>query len=167
MKRNRKVDVQSVGYTAAPPLPDLPVLKSLKDVCPNAAFFSLIPKLDPEDTDSASEDEDETNLPQPLTALYSQEYISLSPEDMRKKCHEVVHNLVYTKDNREELELVTRNQAVCPLWFEHRKGRITATKAHSVVHRRETTPPENLVKHLKGYDSRDLSINQQLYFNRV
>ena len=32
--------VPSVSYTPSPPLSDLSVLKSLKDVCPRGAFFS-------------------------------------------------------------------------------------------------------------------------------
>lgn len=60
-------------------------MKSLKEVCPRAAFFSSIPKLDPEGTDSVSEDEDESNLPRPLTALYSEEYASLTKHQLKEK----------------------------------------------------------------------------------
>ena len=41
--------------------------------------------------------------------------------------------------------MVTRNQAVFPLWFELCKGRITASKAHSVVHRRDFGLPQGIM----------------------
>ena len=156
VKRNRKGDVPSVSYTPSPPLPDLSVLKSLKEVCPRGAFFSLIPKLDPEETDSASEDEDESNLPQPLTALYSEEYATLTKHQLKEKCSQLAKELQVTPEQCKELEKVTRNQSICPLWFEHRKGRITASKAHRVLKRKESTPPDNLLKSIMGYEAYDL-----------
>eukprot|EP00794_Sanderia_malayensis_P007585 gene7585-8425_t len=39
------------------PLPSIGELKALKAICPDACFFGSIPKLDSEETDSASEDE--------------------------------------------------------------------------------------------------------------
>lgn len=138
------------------------MLKTLKDICPNAAFFSLIPKLDPEETDSASEDEDESNLPKPLTALYSDEYATLTNHQLKEKCSQISKELQVTPEQCKELEQVTRNQSICPLWFEHRKGRITASKAHSVLKRRESTPPENLLKSLMGYKAYDLSKIKQV-----
>ena len=157
VKRNRKGDVPSVSYTPTPPLPELSVLKSLKEVCPRAAFFSLIPKLDPEETDSASEDEDESNLPQPLTALYSDEYATLTKHQLKEKCSQLAKELQVTPEQCKELEEVTRNQSICPLWFEHRKERITASKAHSVLKGKESTPPDNLLKSIMGYKAYDLS----------
>ena len=130
VKMNRKGDVESVKYSADPPMPDPSVLKDLKEICPKAAFFSLIPKLDPEETDSASEDEDEPTHLDPITCLYSQTYASLAADELQKKGADLIANLNYTSGQRENLELVTRNQSISPLWYEHRKGRITASKAH-------------------------------------
>ena len=132
------------------------MLKSLKEVCPRAAFFSLIPKLDPEETDSALGDEDESNLPQPLTALYSDEYATLSKRQLKEKCSQLAKELQVTPEQCKELENVTRNQSICSLWFEYGKGRITASKAHSVVKRKESTPPDNLLKSIMGYKAYDL-----------
>ena len=120
------------------------------------SFLQLIPKLDPEETDSASEDEDESNLPQPLTALYSGEYATLTKHQLKEKCSQLAKELQVTPEQCKELEKVTRNQSICPLWFEHRKGRITASKAHSVLKRKESTPPDNLLKSIMGLKAYDL-----------
>jgi len=157
VKRNRKGNVPSVSYTPSPTFPDLSVLKSLNEVCPRAAFSSLIPRLDPEETDSASEDEDESNIPQPLTALYSEGYASLSKYQLNEKCSQIAKELQVTPEQCKELEKVTRNQSVCPIYSEHRKGRITASKAHSEVKRKKSTPPENLLESIMGYKAYDLS----------
>lgn len=118
---------------------------------------SLIPKLDPEETDSALEDEDESNLPQPLTALYSDDYATLSKHQLKEKCSHLAKELQVTPEQCKELEKVTRNHSICSLWFEHLKGRITASKVKSVLKRKESTPPDNLLKSIIGYKAYDLS----------
>lgn len=83
LKRNRHREVQSVTYQPSAALPNIKVLKGLQTACPRAAFFTLIPKPDPEDTDSASEDENEVNyIPEPITSLHQEEYTSLSKEEL-------------------------------------------------------------------------------------
>ena len=151
--------MQSVSYQPSTDLPDINDLKSLQTACPRAAFFTLIPKLDPEDTDSASEDEDEVNyIPEPITSLHQEEYSSLSKRELQGKSKEILLQLSrITQDQILELEKLTREQAICPLWFEHRRGRITGSIAHELFRRKATTPPENLLRKIMGYDSKDLS----------
>ncbi|XP_076052741.1 uncharacterized protein LOC143032159 [Oratosquilla oratoria] len=48
------------------------------------------------------------------------------------------------------LKLETQNQSSCPVWFEHRAGRITSSVAHDVKVRRSSTDPKNLVKKILG-----------------
>ena len=55
----RKTPVTTIDYSAKEPIPPVSKLQELKVACPNSVFFDMINKLDPEDTDSASEDEDE------------------------------------------------------------------------------------------------------------
>lgn len=132
------------------------MLKSLKKVCPRAAFFSLIPKLDPEETDSASEDEYESSLSQLLTGLYSDDCATLTKHQLKEKCSQLAKESQVTPEQCKELEKVTRNQSICLLCFEHRKGRITASKAQSALKRKESTPPNNLLKSIMGYKAYDL-----------
>ena len=69
--------------------------------------------------------------------------------DITEKCSNI-----FQADN---LEAITRNQAISNLWHQHRMGRVTGTKAHDVLTRRDTTIPDNLVKRIVGYVSCDLS----------
>ncbi|CAG2252649.1 unnamed protein product [Mytilus edulis] len=57
-----------------------------------------------------------------------------------------------TDSQAYHLEEATRNQAVSPLWFEHRKGRVTASKAHDVLRMREQTAPDNIIVEIINQD---------------
>ena len=54
-------------------------------------------------------------------------------------------SLERTCDQAREIERSTRDQRNCPLWFNVRRHRITASFFGSVVSRKTTTPPDSLV----------------------
>jgi len=56
IQSNRKHAVLSVTSSSNDPLPDSRVLQDLKECCPDAVFFTLLPKLDEDETDTAEED---------------------------------------------------------------------------------------------------------------
>jgi len=75
VKCGRKQTVASVTSSSVDPLPSHAVLMSLKQCCPDAVFFTTIPKLEPDETvssDTADEDE--------LSSFFSSNYIHW-------KCH--------------------------------------------------------------------------------
>uniref|UniRef100_A0A3Q1EA30 YqaJ viral recombinase domain-containing protein n=1 Tax=Acanthochromis polyacanthus TaxID=80966 RepID=A0A3Q1EA30_9TELE len=47
--------------------------------------------------------------------------------------------------------------AISPLWYEHRKGRITGTKAHDIYVLKDKTDPKNNVKKVMGYKHYNIS----------
>ena len=130
-------------------------------ICPKSVFFDLIPKLDPEETDSASEGEDELHVLQPITSLRI-ENCNLSGHGLEQKCKKVFDSMEVKTDQVKELELRTREQSVCKLWFSHRHGRITGSKFHDVIVRRDSTPPDNLVSAIMGYNQYDLSKKKEV-----
>ena len=85
-------------------------------------YFLISFPLDPEETDSASEGEDEFHVMEPLTLLQI-ENSNLSGHQLEPKCKEVFDSIHVISDQVKELEFRTREQAVCKLWFEHRRGR--------------------------------------------
>ena len=127
VKRNKKEAVKMVQYQRAASLPPVEVLQQLKEVRPSAALFSIIPKLDPDDTDTVSEDEDEFNLPEPLTSLLCEDYSDLEAAERQQKCNEVYNQVSIADGQCEELQRSTQNQAISPLWFELRNGRVMAS----------------------------------------
>lgn len=133
----------------------------MKVASPKSVFFDLIGKLDPEETDSASEGKDEFHIMEPLTSLYI-ENCKLSVIELEEKCKEVFDSLRVTSSQVKELELRTHEQSVCKLWFDHRRGRITASKFHDVVIRKDSTPPDCLVSAIMGYQTYDLSSKKEV-----
>ena len=153
IKGSRCKPVQSVIPTGCDPLPDESVLKSLKEVCPNAVFFTTIPSLDPEETDSASEQGEHQEILQPLRDLHHHYDNDVNEGQLA----EIWREYKCTESQANDLELQTRGQTICPTWYEQRKGRITASKAHDILVRRQTTKPDNLVRLITGSKTYDLT----------
>lgn len=160
-KGRRKLSVTSTAASSNDPLPSDDVLFSLKAACPKAAFFSTIPKLDPDETDSASEVEETDELPQLLTSLYKESYGSLSPSELAAVAKErwAQYCQKFTVSQVAALEKRTRSQSVCPLWFEHRKGRVTGSRVHDVLTLKANSSADNLVRLITGCKTYDLSRN--------
>lgn len=84
-KKNRTKEVKTQKYQRNGTLPSNHVLEAQKTACPNAAFFTLIPKLDQDETDTALENEDEINVPDPLTSFFKEDYRSLSKSELTNR----------------------------------------------------------------------------------
>ena len=106
-----------------------------------------------EETDSASETEDFVPLPITLTCLYNPKYSSLSPVDLRQQGRDLYMSVIVKDDpaSFSYVEEVTRSQRHNSTWFAYRAGRITGSKIHDVLVRRENTPSLNLIKHIMDY----------------
>ena len=87
-------------------------------------------------------------LPQPLTALKKHLYSEMSPEELRAACKEVFQRITVSQEECAYLEQCTRLQSQSKLWFEHRIGRITASKFSVVARASLDSPPASLVKQL-------------------
>ena len=87
-------------------------------------------------------------LPPPLTSLQRRKYKQLSKEAISTLCEEVFAKgvIAMSADEAMYLEECTRLQAQWLLWFEHRIGRITASKFLRVSQASLTSPPSSLVK---------------------
>ncbi|XP_067678814.1 uncharacterized protein [Haliotis asinina] len=157
----RKQAVKTVSATSRAPLPDINTLQSLKAVCPDAVFSRPYPHwnspLDEEETDSADEDENMQSFPPALTSLECNADEMKNADSLVSHCEKKWNQYHCEPAQIHNLEEVTRNQAISPLWYEHRKGRITGTKAHSILVMKDNTDPANRVSSIMGYDTRDLS----------
>ncbi|XP_064609117.1 uncharacterized protein LOC135473205 [Liolophura sinensis] len=143
IKGRRSKRIMSVIASGKDNLPPVSDLLALNDVFPDAVFFSTIPRLDPEDTDSASErDEGYCDTLQPLRSLHE---MCKGMEITEESLETIWSAYNSSKQKVMDLHEKTKGQAECNLWFEHRKGRITGTKAHSVFTIRDITTPKNLV----------------------
>ena len=154
IKGKRNKHVPSVIPTGKDKLPETDVLQSLKDVCPDAVFFTTIPRLDPEETETATETGESNEFVQPLRELYSEKG---GQEVNNDELNFIWSNYKCSQQQAHNLETETKGQSVCPLWYEQRKGRITASKAHDILVRKQTTNPNNLIKLVTGSKCYNLS----------
>ena len=94
----------------------------------------MLTTLQDSDTDTASEDESEDQLPEPLTAMYSRSARELSPEDFTAKCNATYSKMtrLTTREMINNLKQSTVDQSNSHTWRMHREGRITGTTFHKV-----------------------------------
>ena len=52
-------------------------------------------------------------------------------------------------DECDSIEIATRGQASNKLWLALHNGRITSSRFGEILHRRESTNPQNLVKRIQ------------------
>ncbi|CAN8006948.1 unnamed protein product [Ixodes hexagonus] len=98
---------------------------------PQAVVLRSIPKMDDENTDSASEDEQSYTFLRQVKCLRTWATRSSLPDDMFVPIKEI-----------ERIEKSTRRQAVTIFWREVRYGRITASVLNKVQTMRDSTSPK-------------------------
>lgn len=116
-------------------------LAGLKKVMPTAVVFSSVGPLERLATRSLVV----RKLPAPLTLLRKPKYTSMSSEELKGARQNVFdHALKITSEESIYLEESTRLQSQSPLWYEHRIGRITASKFKRVKQASIINPPASL-----------------------
>ena len=116
-----------------PPMPKLSsseVFTKLFKSAPNADVFSILPGFD--QPSLARSQEVEPNLPVPLHNLYDRKNATLPDADLRQLCSKAFDEIKITKTEADFLQKATIPQSQCLTWYEHRKGRITASYFHDV-----------------------------------
>ena len=120
-------------------------MAGLKKVMPTAVVFTSVAPLERLATRSLVV----RKLPPPLTLLQKPKYASMSEGELREACRNVLdYALKITSEESIYLEESTRLQSQSPLWYEHRTGRITASKFKRVKQASIVNPPASLVKEL-------------------
>ena len=85
-------------------------------------------------------------LPCTITSLYHPKYKQLSRTVLAKECIRVFREeLKVTSEESKYLSECTRLQAQSSTWYEHRRGRLTASKFGSICHTSVTKPSQSLV----------------------
>ena len=167
-KRSNKEEEKSVHAEAKrrrltypepkPKLSPSEVYSELFKSSPNAVVYSVIPGFVQPCRQNQMLRECirvEPNLPVPLHKLYSPENRSLDDDELRQKCLEAFGKIAITDDEGEFLKQATIRQSQSTTWFDHRKGRITASNFYDVV--RHVTNgrsyPNSIVKRIMQYYS--------------
>ena len=77
----------------------------------------------------------------------------LSLDEIRERCPKIKHNLFLNDDDISKVERETRGQSTNEKWFDHRFGRITASKCHRVAcPHKAGTSPSKIIKEVLNYN---------------
>ena len=66
-------------------------------------------------------------------------------------CHKYLDSTRLPMSTVEDIEIATRDQSDCELWYALRNGRVTSSRFGEILHRRPTTNSRRLVKDIMGY----------------
>ena len=100
------------------------------------------------------------SLPHPLTDLYDPNAKVLSSLELDQSCSRALGKIKVTRDECDFLEKSTVDQSKCLTWYEHRKGRITASHFYNVsrhVATNSTTFPRSVVDSIMQYSNQSRS----------
>ncbi|XP_021342938.1 uncharacterized protein LOC110443206 [Mizuhopecten yessoensis] len=125
IKGKRIKEVVSVQADGSSILPQPEVLDELYALVPNAAFFTSV---------TAPSQIVESQPVKTTTEKYPKLLQSLQDPDIDNNnidnhCQDIFASYSCSDYQATNLEAATRNQAITPLWFQHRMGRVTASKS--------------------------------------
>ena len=81
-----------------------------------------------------------------LTKLYSEDFVSLSFEDLLIKCNNIYEKITITQKDALNIESQIRNQAKSSKWYELRAGQITASVMKVAINTKIDSPSLPLIK---------------------
>ena len=85
------------------------------------------------------------NLPRTIFSYFDPKYRSLSESELKAECEKIFKEMKVTKEEAEYVVASTTLQSKSLLWYEQRKGRITASHFGSVFNTRINPPSESLI----------------------
>lgn len=148
------------------PIPHLnanAVYEKMFELNPTAAVFSVIPgfQMDHTPLPSTQQLEVEPSLPVPLWEVYDPNAKTLSSSELKERCCATFNNIQVTQEEADFLQKATASQSSCTTWYEHRKGRITASHFYNVFshitsnsqNSRARVYPKSIVKRIMQYYS--------------
>jgi len=85
-------------------------------------------------------------LPEPLTSLFHKENQGISLQDLIKACDAFYDMVSLTPEEAHMVELKTREQSKCKLWYEQLADCVTASNLRKVLHIDFSSPSVSLLK---------------------
>lgn len=124
------------------------LFQEMYQCCPDAAVFTVLPGFD---VPHKQANEVEPNLPVALISLYKPQYKSYSGGALSQLVTETFRKISVNEHEAKFLESSTRRQTATEIWFHYRKGLITASHFHEVLHHKWVSYPTSIVKSIMQY----------------
>ena len=157
MKKDRQQQQKkpSSSTIPSPQLDKQRIYDELFRCSPDAVVFTVLPGFD---LPTIPIKETEPNLPSPLSELFKSHYCSLSEADLCKLVSKTFDKIGLTQVEADFLEVSTRQQSLCRVWYEYRKGLITASHFHEILHHKSSSYPTSIVKSIMQYNPPNANI---------
>ena len=130
------------------------MLNSLKQCCSAAVFVRRFQNLTKKIRTPYTADEGDNSSPIPRITSIGDEICAAAGTRSDENAVKIYREQC-TAFKIQELEVRTRDQSSSFLWHLHRKGRITGSTVHQVLHRRQETAARKLVSKIMAYDQSD------------
>lgn len=114
-------------------------LEGVKKICPNATILSATFQQ-PQQTPSPPD-----QLPKTISSLFDPKYKTMTSARLSVECKSVFDSIKVTKAEADFLAKSTSLQSECPLWYQHRIGRLTASKFGLICRTTIDSPSQSLV----------------------
>ena len=117
-------------------------LNGLKKLYPSAAILTSTfsqPTSKPRPTTNI------VRLPATISSLYHPKYKNISEQEMKEECKRVFKAMKISKEEADYLAKSTHLQSKSLIWFEQRRGRLTASRFHSICHTKIQHPSQSLI----------------------
>lgn len=131
------------------------ILAAVHEVRPSAAVFTVLAKYVRPDHCESVQTTVPVKLPPTLQSLHNRKCSAYSMEELRRMSRGVFATISITEE-ATLLERSTRQQSRSCTWYDHRVGRITASKFYMVCHFSGRNYPTSIVKSIMQY-SKDIS----------
>lgn len=119
-------------------------IETLQMLLPSSSILNVTTlKIGPKTNHSVAR-----NVPLTISSLYSPHYSTLGEAELHTKCDQVFKQLSISTDEADYLSKATILQSESSLWFEHRKGRITASQFGAVCWTSLDSPSKSLLERI-------------------
>ena len=132
------------------------ILEAVHKVRPSAAVFTVLAKYVRPDRCEPIQASVPVKLPPTLQSLHNPKCSAYCIEELRRMSRGVFTTISITEEEARLLERSTRQQSKSCTWYDHRVGRITASKFYTVCHFTGRNYPTSIVKSIMQY-TKDIS----------
>ena len=123
-------------------------LEGVKKICPKSAILSAV--FQQEQSQPATT---HIQLPRTIPSLHHPKYKDMTEPELSAECEHIFKEMVVSQQEADYLARSTTLQAESLLWYEHRLGRLTASRFSSVCHTSISSPSQSLITSILSHQT--------------
>lgn len=120
-------------------------LNGLRHLYPSA---TILTSVFPQQSTSSSKPRQTTKivrLPATISSLYHPKHQNISEQELKEECKKAFKAMKISKEEDDYLARSTLLQSKSLVWFQHRRGRLTASRFYSICRTKIQNPSQSLI----------------------